>query len=43
MDGGMTEQFDQASATIMGALTGLVIGPIAGYIIGFNINYQFSP
>jgi hypothetical protein len=43
MDGGMTEQFDQASATFIGAFTGLLIGPVVGYFIGWNINYQFSP
>ena len=43
MNGGMTEQFDQGSATIMGAFTGLLLGPVVGYFIGFNVNYQFSP
>ncbi len=42
MNGGMTEQFDQETATLMGAVAGFLIGPIVGYFIGFNVNYQFT-
>lgn len=35
--------FAQAEATIAGALSGLIIGGVVGYILGFNVNYQFTP
>ena len=42
MDGGNTETFAQAEATALGAISGLLIGGVVGYLLGFNVNYQFT-
>ncbi len=35
-------QIDHYGATLAGAFSGLIIGGVVGYIIGFNVNYQFT-
>lgn len=35
--------FDQFEAMVLGAFSGLIIGGVVGYILGYNVNYQFTP
>lgn len=41
-DGGNQSTFAQGEAILVGAYSGLIIGAALGYLIGFNIEYQFE-
>ncbi len=42
-DGGMTKTYDRFGSTLEGTALGIVIGPVAGWIVGAKKTYKFNP